>query len=528
MKILTANEMQQTDRATVERFGVSMQALMEQAGASVATFVAKQYANAAHILFLCGTGNNGGDGYVAARLLAQAGRSVHVLVLGDMQKLHGEASAMYEALQATHARIEQVAEEASLTLVDAAFKTASLVVDAVVGTGIKPPLRGIAAAVRDRLSATNLPVVSVDLPSGWDADAVVQKAEGAYPSDAVVTFTAPKMAHAFGHLTRRTFGPVVVAPIGSPDEAILSANQLQWTGASKQMTEAPRPIQANKGMFGHALIVGGSLGKAGAPAMSSLSCLRSGAGLVTAAVPRSIVPTVAAIAPELMCAPLPDDHNGVVDTDAVEALLALTEKIKVLAIGPGISTTGNSSYVVRRIVEETSMPIVIDADGLNAFAGHADLLNGKTRPMVLTPHPGEMARLLGTTIPAVEADRVHIARRFATEHQVTLVLKGWRTLVAHPDGSIAVNTSGNPALAKGGSGDILTGIVAAMMAQHPDRIADAVNAAVYVHGLAADLAVQRLDEHSVLASDVIACLSHAFQTRVQDADGFTWLTGIQR
>jgi ADP-dependent NAD(P)H-hydrate dehydratase / NAD(P)H-hydrate epimerase len=181
---------------------------------------------------------------------------------------------------------------------------------------------------------------------------------------------------------------------------------------------------------------------------------------------------------------------------------------------------------VRQMLEKTTLPIVIDADALNAFEGKEDLLNGNGRVMVLTPHPGEMARLVGMSVPQVEADRVGLARKFAMKHQLTLVLKGWRTLVAHPDGSIAVNTTGNPAMAKGGSGDILTGIVAAMLSQYPDDVASAVEAAVYLHGLAADLAVQDLDEHTLLATDTVAYLSHAFRYRVRDADGFTWICGV--
>ena len=184
--------------------------------------------------------------------------------------------------------------------------------------------------------------------------------------------------------------------------------------------------------------------------------------------------------------------------------------------------------MVRRLVAETTLPLVLDADGLNAFKGKAELLDGVKRTLVLTPHPGEMATLLGVTTKEVQADRLHLARRFATEHRVHLILKGWRTLVAHPDGRVAVNTTGNPGMAKGGSGDILTGIVAAMLAQFPDRVAEAVEAAVYLHGLAADLAVQRRDERTLLATDTVAHLSDALQYRVSDEDGLVWLCGVRR
>jgi NAD(P)H-hydrate epimerase len=328
----------------------------------------------------------------------------------------------------------------------------------------------------------------------------------------------------------------VVAEIGSPAEATVSASGLSWAGAAKAIAEQPREVNANKGKYGHVLIVGGSYGTAGAPSMASLAALRAGAGLVTAGVPKSILELVAGVAPELMLAPLREGPEGAVslenlaterNADGLKSLLK-AKKISVVALGPGLSTKGEASEFVRSFVADCSLPMVIDADALNAFAGQANLLDGIGRTLVLTPHPGEMARLTGLTIAAVEADRIHLARSFATEHKLTLVLKGWRTLIAHPDGRIAVNTSGNPAMAKGGSGDILTGIIAAMLAQFPEDVARAVEAAVALHGLAADFAAQAMDEHTVLATDTLAHLSDAFRYRAKDADGLTWLCGINK
>jgi ADP-dependent NAD(P)H-hydrate dehydratase / NAD(P)H-hydrate epimerase len=271
----------------------------------------------------------------------------------------------------------------------------------------------------------------------------------------------------------------------------------------------------------------------------SLSALRTGAGLVTAAVPRSILLEVARITPELMTTPL--DENGTeesgglsLDTLAPDRLGALLKGIKVVGVGPGLGQAGTTPEFVRRFIDHVTLPMVLDADALNCLVGHTELLKrasaardaqGHPRVVVLTPHPGEMARLIGGTVKDVEADRVGLARRFATEHGVTLVLKGWRTLIAHPDGRIAVNTTGNPSMAKGGSGDILTGIVAAMLAQFSGQVAEAVEAAVFLHGLAGDFACLEQDEHTVLATDTVAHLAAAFQSRVTDADGFTWLTG---
>jgi NAD(P)H-hydrate epimerase len=239
---------------------------------------------------------------------------------------------------------------------------------------------------------------------------------------------------------------------------------------------------------------------------------------------------VAGIAPELMMAPLKEGPEGAVsmanmDAGGIEELIK-AKKISVVALGPGLSTKGDASEFARELVARVKLPMVVDADGLNAFDGRAGELNGEGRVLVLTPHPGEMARLAGMTIAEVEADRVGLAQRFAVEHRLTLVLKGWRTLVAHPDGRVAVNTSGNPAMAKGGSGDILTGIVAAMLAQYGEDVARAVEAAVVLHGLAGDFAASAMDEHTVLATDTVTHLSDAFRYRVRDGDGLTWICGM--
>ena len=529
MKILTAAEMGATDRRTAET-GVSLSTLMENAGQAVASFIAGHYPEVAHVMVLCGKGNNGGDGFVVARLLAGEGIGVRVLLAGHEDEVKGEAAKALRSLkQATSDDVvEELTEPVDVEELTGLLSEADLLVDAVVGTGFKPPLRGAAATIRDALARLPTPVIAVDLPSGWDADSQAETVDGAFRADAVVTFTAPKLAHVFGHLTADVFGPVLVAEIGSPDGAIESAGGLTWTGASKSLTEAPRPINSNKGKFGHVLVVGGSYGTFGAPSMASLACMRAGAGLVTAAVPRGIVVPVGGIAPELMVRGLEEGAEGSASLANLTRLDELLAGIKVIAIGPGLSTRGEASVFARGLVAGTKLPIVIDADGLNAFdAEKANDLNGRDRTMVLTPHPGEMARLLGNTVKEVEADRVGLARAFATEHQLTLVLKGWRTLVAHPDGRIAVNTSGNPALAKGGSGDILTGIVAALLAQFPDQVAEAVEAAVYLHGLAADLVAQTMNERTVLATDVIDHLSQAFKYRIRDEDGRTWLCGVQ-
>lgn len=532
MKILTASEMRTVDRLTTERHGIPSMELMRNAGSAVARFVLREYSNQRHICVLCGRGNNGGDGFVAAERLAQQGRAVTVLLLGSPADLKGDARTAFEGLSRTFGQlgiltlIKLVPDEAALASeeIQELLHSDILIVDAVAGTGFKPPLRGVAAALRDQVNALKAPVVAVDLPSGWDADCREFAVEGAFRADAVVTFTAPKLAHVSGNLTGSATGPIVVAPIGSPEEAIASATGLTWAGTSKALTEKRRTPDANKGLYGHVLVVAGARGKSGAPAMASLAALRAGAGLVTAAIPESILPLVASVAPELMTIPLKETREGAAANPEPEELKKLMARATVIAMGPGMGT--EAEEFVLALMEKTSLPLVLDADALNILAKHPERIDGRGRTMVLTPHPGEMGRLAGISTKEVQANRETLAREFATRHQVTLVLKGWRTLIAHPDGRIAVNTTGNPGMAKGGSGDILTGIVAAILAQHPDRAAEAVEAAVYLHGLAADFAVREQDEHTLLATDTVGHLFRAFHFRPLDEGGYVWMEGI--
>ena len=353
MKILTADEMHTTDRVTTARFGLSMLELMEHAGQAVARFCLRELPQCRRIVVLCGKGNNGGDGLVAARYLAEAGCAVSVVMLGNPTDAHGEVKVNLDRLPAAPIAIT---EEADLQREDcrALLHSAQLFVDAVLGTGFRPPLRGLAVAGRSLLQRyPQTAVVAVDLPSGWDADSRAFFAEDAYRADAVVTFTAPKLAHVSGMLTHGTvltlpgnlqLGPIVVAPIGSPAEAIESATGLTWAGSSKAIADRPRGADSNKGRFGHVLVIGGARGKSGAPSMSSVAALRAGAGLVTAAIAESILPTVAAVTPELMTMALLEGEHGEISSRNLEAdrLDPVLEKKSVIAIGarPG---TGRAS-----------------------------------------------------------------------------------------------------------------------------------------------------------------------------------------
>jgi hydroxyethylthiazole kinase-like uncharacterized protein yjeF len=536
MKILSAAEMQACDRATSEKFGIPSLQLMLSAAKSVADFVRDQFPQAKRVTILCGRGNNGGDGLMTARLLIESGLEVTTILLGDPEGLKGDAAQAWTELKAIpniSAAIVTTAEE--LSNHSGALKT-DLIIDAVLGTGFKSPLRGLPLSALEWLKSSDVkaPIVAIDLPSGWDADSIEATAGDTYPADAVITFTAPKPAHVFGQLTRSIRQPIVVTSIGSPDEVIVSRLNLRWSGSAKAITDPERPPDSNKGMYGHVLVIGGSAGKSGAPAMASLAALRAGAGLVTAAVTPSVLPLVAAIAPELMTQALATTPTGEISPDnlAPDSLKALLHRMTVLAIGPGLGSSPEAIEFALGLLKQSQLPTVIDADALNALATDLSLLPelSRGRTIVLTPHPGEMGRLTGLTIKQVQADRINIARDFATRNQVTLVLKGWRTLIAHPDGTIAVNTTGNPGMAKGGSGDLLTGLVAALLAQHSDDPKQAVKAAVYLHGLAADITVRSAgiggDQHTLLATDSLANLHRAFRFRPQAKSGYCWLQGL--
>ncbi len=540
MKMVTAAEMRAIDRATSERFHVPSLTLMENAGSAVARFIVGNYPQAERIGIVCGKGNNGGDGFVVARKLTEAGRAARVLLLADPKELRGDAAIMFE-----HMKLTPIV---ATTITDLGAPEASeifasdLIVDAILGTGFRPPVGELYTAAIAKMNASTssivsppivstptvstpiapTPIVAIDVPSGADADSDSDKpATGsAARADDIVTFTAPRPAHVFAALTN---GPTVVAPIGSPDEAIVSELNLNLsTPADFRSLLAPRQSEANKGSYGHVLVIGGSLGKAGAAAMAGFSALRAGAGLSTIATPKSILRTVASFHPDVMTEPLPETFDGTIGKHALESAPKLVERKTVVAIGPGISRNLETAEFVRFLLTPGMIPadivVVLDADALNAFEGTADQLNGRGRHIVITPHPGEMSRLTGLSIAEIQANRLEVARKFARDHQLIVVLKGHRTLIASPDGAVWVNATGNPGMATGGTGDILTGIVSGLIAQHPQNISLATALAVYLHGLAGDLAAESLGEHSLVATDLVRFLPESFRQASESAN----------
>jgi ADP-dependent NAD(P)H-hydrate dehydratase / NAD(P)H-hydrate epimerase len=512
MKIVSAAEMREIDRATSERFGVPSLTLMENAGGAVADLVMSQYAAARRILVFCGKGNNGGDGFVAARRLLEQGSDVQLILLAHADELRGDAAAMFKRIPRTP--IESHSSEELKSARARGSLAADLYLDAILGTGFKPPVSGLYADAIEIMNASDTPVIAVDIPSGADADAMGEQAGTIARADAIVTFTAPRPAHVFGSLTE---GPTFVADIGSPDAAIVSSLQLNViTARDIAMLIGPRRAESNKGTYGHVLVVGGSFGKAGSVAMSGISVLRVGGGLSTVATAKSALATVAGFHPELMTEPLSETDAGTISAKAQKQIEELAKGKTVVAIGPGVSQAPETSELVRNLIATLQSPMVVDADGLNAFDGRTGELNGKGRTLVITPHPGEMARLAGMSIPDVQKDRLGVARKFAREHELIVVLKGHRTLIVRPDGEAWVNTTGNPGMSTGGTGDILTGMVAGMMAQHPKNAFQAVLTAVHLHGLAGDVMKEKVGEHSLVATDLLVGLPEAFR-RTQKA-----------
>ena len=510
MKIVSAAEMRAIDLATTKQYGIPSLTLMENAGTAVAEYIAKEFPGAERIAVVCGKGNNGGDGFVAARKLAEAGREVTTFLLAGLNEVSGDAAEMLAKLQSAPHVVGSQDDLAKIQLTDF-----DLVIDAILGTGFRPPATGLYAAAIRAINECGVAVVSVDIPSGAEAGAE-KSAEGdaIVTADAIVTFTALKPAHVFQFPSIRT----KVAQIGTPVEAVVSHSNLHVIApVDFQHLLRPRDPDSNKGSFGHVLVLGGSAGKAGAPAMCAMAALRSGAGLVTVATTKSAQLTVSSFSPELMTEGLPESEHGSFSMLALDLLGSLLKGKTVLAMGPGASRDREAAQLMRTYLDRTGLPLVLDADGLNAFEGeHVQGLKGKdgpgtTRALVITPHPGEMSRLTGLSVKEIQADRIGIAKKFAHEHMAWVVLKGYRTVVAEPSGKVWINTTGNPGMATGGTGDILTGVIAGLIAQYPKDVACAVIAAVYIHGMAGDIARDEMGEISMTATDLLLTLPVAFQ-----------------
>lgn len=523
IKVLTPEQMGAVDRATVAA-GIPGLILMENAAHRVVEFLAARFAPVSRqrIVVVCGKGNNGGDGLAIARILHVRFRPAHlqVVLTCDPAELSGDAAANLRMLHAAGLRETREFTSATSTATSTATATATLVVDAVLGTGLRGAASGAAhqaiLAINTRFPLAK--VVAVDLPSGLAGDSGTPPGDYVR-ADATVTFTAPKLCHAMPPACN-LLGELHVAAIGSPESLYQSDPALRLALVTPQSLAplfAPRAKDSNKGRFGHVLVVAGSKGKSGAAAMTGIAALRAGAGLVTVACPESVLPQIARQCPELMTEPLPETASGGLALAALPRILELASTRTLTALGPGIGTHDETRELAWQLFGELEMPLVLDADGLNAIAGTT--WSTPRHPRILTPHPGEMARLTGRTIPEIQADRIAAARALS-QSGVTVVLKGERTLLAFPDGRVWINPTGSPALAKGGTGDVLCGMIAALLAQHPGLGEHAIAGAVFLHGKAGELAAAQRGEQAVLATDLFETFGEAIGgiTNLHDPD----------
>lgn len=503
MNLLTAAQMRELDRAAIEDWQVPGLVLMENAGKATADQIEENF-DAIYpgpVTILAGKGNNGGDGYVVARHLTNRGWDVSTLVLAEQSDISGDARVNLDILLKSDAELRFVSDESTLEQELERLPTEGVVVDALLGTGLTSEVRGIFRPAIDWINSTASAVVAVDVPSGIDAT-TGQVLGTAVLAELTVTFASAKVGQVI-YPAVEFVGDLVVADIGIPRKLAdqVDIDHMFIDAEAARILLPSRPASGHKGTFGHLLLLAGSTGKSGAAALAAEGGLRAGTGLVTLACPAHLNPVFETKLTEVMTVPLPE-VDGMVSMQALPDIERLWQDKSALALGPGLGTGEEVGGLVRRLVRDCPLPLVVDADGLTALVGHLDVLQERSVPTVLTPHPGEMSRLLGCEIASIEADRIGTARAFAKEHGVILVLKGARTIVAEPDGTVFVNGSGNPVLACGGTGDVLTGVIGGLLGQNVPAIA-AVLLAVYLHGRAADRLFETLGRAGGLATDLL-------------------------
>jgi NAD(P)H-hydrate epimerase len=510
MRVLNTQQMREADRQTIEEIGIPSVVLMENAGrqAVAAMEAAFDDLSSSKVGVLCGRGNNGGDGFVVARTLAQRGIEAIVYLLGSVADVRGDARTNLEILGRVGVTVVEIASAQEWELHFSAVSECDLIVDAIVGTGFHGPLTGLLETVVADVNGVGVPIVAIDLPTGVSADSHEVDGE-AIEASMTVTLAAPKLplilppADAYG-------GDLVIADIGIPAAVIdeLDGPSLELLTRERMRELVPaRVADSHKGDFGRVLVIAGSAGRTGAAHLAATGALRSGAGLVTIATPKSCVPIVAAMMPEYMTIALEETNAGTIDFSATDRILDF--KADVIALGPGLGQDPSTAAFVQAVVERSGVPLVLDADALNAFSGDPERLAGRDGvDVIVTPHPGEMARLLNLSIEQVQADRLEHARDFAASHRCHVVLKGHRTIVAGPEGRSFINLTGNAGMATGGTGDLLTGMIAAWFAQLLDA-EGACKLAVYLHGTAGDLAEADEGEVALLPTDIAARLGDA-------------------
>ena len=509
--VFTADEMRRVDERAIRKLGIPGATLMEHAGRGAAEAIQAALPGlglprrGVRVAVLCGKGGNGGDGFVAARWLERAGHRVQVFLLARPETLRGDPALKLCEMQRDGLPARVVEDPAAL---GPALRGAQLVVDALLGTGARGhPAPAVAAAI-EQMNASGRPVVALDVPSGVSADG--QPVDGpAVRAVLTATFAGVKLGLVTGSGPALA-GRVVLVDIGVPPAEVARGITTFVLGPEDVRPHlAPRLRDTHKGSYGHLLVVAGSVGKTGAAALVARGAMRAGAGLVTVATAASAQPVVASLILEAMSEPLAETAAHTIALGALDTLRELAGRRDAVALGPGLGLHEDTQALARTLVAECPRPMVVDADALSALAGHLDRLRGAAGPRCLTPHPGEMARMLGTSVADVQRDRIATARRFATAHEVWLVLKGATSVIGLPDGTVLLNPTGNPGMASGGTGDVLSGVLGAFLARGV-LPGGALAAAVYLHGLAGDVAAERVGQESLIAGDVIDALPVAF------------------
>ncbi|MFO7865568.1 MAG: NAD(P)H-hydrate dehydratase [Candidatus Aminicenantes bacterium] len=510
MKVLTAGQMKNIDRRAIEEIGIIGPILMENAGRGIAEAVEKRFPRIEEksVLVVAGKGNNGGDGFVVARHLDNKGAFVRVILLAEKKDLDGDAGLNCGIADKMGIDIIEAATAEQWQAQQEIVAEADILIDAVFGTGLQKPAGGRYADVIDDINKAKAFKVAVDIPSGMAADRF-QIIGPTVKADLTVTMAAPKIAHVFPP-AEEYVGELIVADISTPPFLFEEESPCLTMVEENMLLPyfSKREKNTHKGTYGHLFILSGSLGKTGAAAMSGKAALKMGAGLVTVGTPKSCVPIVARSMEELMTEPLPETSEWTLSEEGLNKILFLLKGMDAVMIGPGLSVHESTSRLIKELLPRLDIPMVLDADALNIIADDIEILKELQAPAVLTPHPGEFARLIHSDTGDVVNNKIERVPDFARRFGVHVVLKGYRTLISDPDGHVFINPTGNPGMATGGSGDVLSGMLGAMIIQE-EELQPAVTAGVYVHGMSGDIAAEKLGEKSLLAGDIISFLPEA-------------------
>jgi len=503
MKVATAELMRKLDQRAISEFGIPGMVLMENAARGIINTLFRSFPDllTSRVGVLAGRGNNGGDGLAVARYLANRGISCRVFLFAAHEEIKGDAGANLGILKRMGVAVQEVLNLEEWEGQKALVGSSDLLLDGIFGTGLKGPVEGFFREIIESVNSLNKPVVAIDIPSGLDADSG-QVLGACIQARITVTFGLAKR----GLLIQpgaQAAGRVVIVDISLPAPAVEGERIQDYLieGADFPPYLPPRKPEAHKGQFGHLFILAGSPGKTGAAALVSQAALRVGTGLITLGVPESLNSILEEKVTEVMTEPLPETREKTLGLSAQQRIYELCSRKTALAIGPGLSLNSETIRLVQQLVRKSPLPAVMDADGLSALAGKLEILRKNQKELILTPHPGEMSRLAGISIEEIQRDRFGVARGFAKEYGVILVLKGSRTLVASPGGEVFINPTGNPGMASGGMGDVLTGMIGGFLAQGLPAL-EAAKLGVYLHGLAGDYAVFLKGERGIAATDL--------------------------